>query len=81
MALRTQCIHRLDDNRFPPMGPWKTCVLLTLPSRLAPDRRFTIWVAGSGKSIIWLVIFLLIIVTSVVKVRFGPVLCHFGQNR
>ena len=36
VAFWTQCIRRLDDKRFPPMGPWKTCVLLTLPSQLAP---------------------------------------------
>ena len=37
MALWMQRIRGLDDNRFPLMGPWKTCVLLTLPSRLAPE--------------------------------------------
>jgi hypothetical protein len=39
MALWTRCIRRLDVNRFPPMGPWKTYVPLTLPSQLAPEGR------------------------------------------
>ena len=55
MALWTRRVHGLDDNRFPPMGSWKTCVLFTLPFQLATEG-LTIHAAGSGKSIIWSVV-------------------------
>jgi hypothetical protein len=59
VVLRSRLIQGLDVKWLPSVDPREAYVLIIL-RRSAPDR-LHIRVAGSGKSIVWLVIFLIVI--------------------